>query len=405
MNTITRIHAERILDSRGKPTLRVSVETSGGRGSFDVPSGASTGSREARELRDADGGVASAVHAVEDLSTALSGSRITDQAVFDARLRELDGTRDKSRLGGNALIGASIAFARAQAASEKHELYYHLRSLATMSPSRETPRLFVNLVNGGKHAEGGSPIQEHQIVTETDDIAEALAQAEAVEAAIASIMTERGILQKHGDEGGVVFPVASVDEPFALLTEAIARAGISGLSIGADAAASSFYADGSYDILGVAHTKDALSTLYASLHEKHGLAFLEDPFEENDGAAFAALKRTVPGFTLIGDDLTTTDPAAIRTAAEQGAIQAVIVKPNQIGTLSETIEAMKAAREHGVHCIVSHRSGDTMDPFIADLAFAFGAYGLKAGAPRAPERRVKYERLIEISHGATHRSL
>jgi enolase len=308
-------------------------------------------------------------------------------------------------LGGNSLIGASVAFARAQAAHDGHELYYHLRSLASMSPSRGTPRLFVNLINGGKHAEGGSPIQEHQIVTETDDIAQAFAQAEAVENAIASIMAEHGMLPKHGDEGGVVFPVSSIDQPFALLSEAIARAHVSGLSIGADAAASSFYAGGSYDILGVPHTKDALASLYASLHEKHSLAFLEDPFEENDGASFTALKSATPGLTLIGDDLTTTDPAAIRAAAEAGSIQAVIIKPNQIGTLSETIEAMKTAREHDVHCIVSHRSGDTMDSFIADLAFAFGAYGLKAGAPRAQERRVKYERLIEISHDAAYRPL
>lgn len=402
MTAITRIHAERIRDSRGKPTLRVTVETQETRGSFDVPSGASTGSREAHELRDPDGGVVSAVRAVEEISRALSGRDIGDQSAFDARLRELDGTPDKSRLGANSLIGVSIAFARAHAAHEGLELHRHLRTLASMSPSRETPRLFVNLINGGKHAEGGSPIQEHQIVTEADDIATALSQAEAVESAIASIMAERGMMQKHGDEGGVVFPVASVDEPFALLTEAVARADVPGLSIGADAAASSFFAEGSYDILGVPHSADSLAALYASLHERYSLAFLEDPFEENDSASFSALKRATPGLTLIGDDLTTTDPVAIAAAAAQGAIQAVIIKPNQIGTLSETILAMQAARERGVHCIVSHRSGDTMDPFIADLAFAFGAYGLKAGAPRAPERRVKYEHLVEISHGGTN---
>lgn len=403
MNGITAIHAERIRDSRGKATLRIIVEAGDARGAFDVPSGASTCSREAHELRDDDGGVTRAVHAVEsEIAPALSGTDVTKQRALDELLISLDGTPRKERLGGNALIGVSIAAARAAASSLHISLVAHLRSLASMMPSRETPRLFVNLINGGKHAEGGSPIQEHQIVTETDNIAQALQQAEQVERVLGDILEARGILARRGDEGGYAFSVNSIDEPFALLGEAVRTCNIPGLSLGADAAASSFFNDGAYHVLGESYDTAALSAHYRSLHETHGLIFLEDPFHEDAVPDFAALKTAQPAFILIGDDLTTTNAESIRAAAKQHAIQAVIIKPNQIGTLTETIEAMKVARENSVHCIVSHRSGETHDDFIADVAYAFGAYGLKAGAPSAPERKVKYERLVEISHDRAH---
>ena len=398
MSTIRTISATEILDSRKKPTLRVEVTTDAGSGSFDVPSGASTGSREACELRDAQGAMSSAVRAIhEEIAPALIGMDPQDQRAIDARMIELDGTEHKSRLGGNSLIGISIATARAAAQSNSVPLHEHLKTLATIPPSRATPHLFVNLINGGKHASGGSPIQEHQIVTLALDAHEALEHAMRTERALADILTEKHILPAHGDEGGVVFPVSTIEEPFAILAEAIDAAHLNDkVVIGVDAAASSFYENGSYALLGVPHSSDDLLGLYASLSKSFNVQFLEDPFEENSLVAFSELHHALPSLTIIGDDLTTTNPRSIKAAAEANAISAVIIKPNQIGTLSETLDAMAMARSQNVHCIVSHRSGETMDDFLGDLSVAFGVFGLKAGAPSAPERAIKYKRLLEL---------
>lgn len=399
MKTIIRdITGEKVFDSRGKPTLSVSVLAEGGMGNFMVPSGASTGSREAVSL-SGDDGIARALRSLSDeIAPRLRGLDASKQVEIDRTLLEIDGTANKSRCGGNTLIGVSVAAARAAAAARAIPLHEHLRSLADIRPSRRTPKLFINLINGGKHAQGGSSIQEHQIITESDDPRMALEEAKKVEHALSEILNERHIRYSLGDEGGVVFPVATPEESFSLLAEARDRSGAHGITIGADAAASSFYADGAYTVCGKLYTKTELAALYERLQTQVGLSALEDPFEENDLDAFADLARQMPHLLVIGDDLTTTSAASIQKAAAAGAIRGVIIKPNQIGTLSETLDAMKSARDHDVECIISHRSGETLDTFIADLAFAFGAYGLKAGAPSAPERRAKYERLIEIAY-------
>lgn len=392
--TIQDISAEEIRDSRGKPTLRVAVVAGGQKGSFDVPSGASTGEHEAHELRDASGGMSLALRAIsESIAPALRGVPI-DQQRLDETLIALDGTDAKSRLGGNALIGVSIAAARASARASGMPVYEYLRSLATIEPSRAAPSLFVNLINGGKHAEGGSPFQEHHIIPDTEDVREALDVAARVYEKLGALIRARGIEPGEGDEGGYVFPVADVETPFLMLAEASSGEKV---FIGADIAASSFYRDGAYDVAGARADAADLSRTYRALRASVGLRFIEDPFHEEAFADFGALASVEPDLTLIGDDLTTTNPARIRRAAEASAIRAVIIKPNQIGTLSETLAAMQAARASGIDCIVSHRSGETMDDFVGELAYAFGVFGLKAGAPHRPERRVKYERLLELT--------
>lgn len=400
MNTIHTITATEIADSRGKPTLRVTVCAGEHCGTFDVPSGASTGTNEAIELRDADGGMDSAIEKIQqEIAPALVGVPVTAQADIDRIMIELDGTANKSRLGGNSMIGVSIAAARAAARAAGLPDYAYLRTLADIAPSRSTPRLFVNLVNGGKHAVGGSPIQEHWIVTKSDDARTAVAHAQQTEAALHRLIQQSGRAATIGDEGGLAFSVASINEPFELLRTAAADAGtLEYIDIGADVAATSFYKDDAYDMLGAQLSAAELRDTYMQLQHAYDLRLLEDPFEETSMQDFAQLQADAPDILVIGDDLTTTNTINIEQAANTHAIQGVIIKPNQIGTLAETLQAMHTARTHNIHCIVSHRSGETNDVFIADLAYAFGCYGLKAGAPSKPERMLKYKRLISITH-------
>lgn len=226
---------------------------------------------------------------------------------------------------------------------------------------------------------------------------EALAIAARVYERLGAIIRARGVEPSEGDEGGYVFPVGAVEEAFALLAQAAEGERV---FFGADIAASSFFEDSAYDVFGERKSADDLRAIYRRLRETLGLRFIEDPFAEESFDEFARLAREEPSLMLIGDDLTTTNPMRIRRAAEAGAIGAVIIKPNQIGTLSETLEAMRMARERSIDCVVSHRSGETMDDFVGELAFAFGAFGLKAGAPHRPERRVKYQRLLDLTLAA-----
>lgn len=395
---IESVEAQAIYDSRKRPALRVVVRADGHEGSFDVPSGASTGSREAHELRDADGGLATAIARIStEIAPAIVGRDATKQRLIDETLLALDGRPLKEHLGGNSLIGVSVAVARAAAAARGVPLWAHLRELADVPRSRHAPHLFVNLINGGKHAEGGSSIQEHQIVTLAEDPHAAYETAVRIEDALHALLAEEQRAFTIGDEGGVVFPVEDAHQAFALLQKATHRAeAASDVALGSDMAATSFFEDGMYTLCGTAYDAAALAEQYATLVEQYPLRFIEDPFEENDRGSFATFQKAHPDVVVIGDDLTTTNAEAIAAAGAAGAIRAVIIKPNQIGTLSETIAAMQAARLNNVHCILSHRSGETMDTLIADMAYAYGAFGLKAGAPRAAERAVKYKHLIEL---------
>lgn len=401
MGLITDITAEEIVDSRGKPTVKATVWVGKDAGSFSVPSGASTGSKEATELRDADGHMSQAIRNIhETIAPKLVGMDAREQESLDKVMHELDGTKDKSHLGGNAMLAVSIAAAKAAARSEGVELWQYLRTIARVPPSRSVPYLYMNYINGGKHAMSPLSFQEHMIVPESENITEALDIAEAVSARLEELIRARygdEAAASMGDEGGFVIPERDPIVPFELLAEATAAAGQKGrVRLATDVAASSFFDAGAYAVGGEVWSAEQLRAFYHKLADLFPLLSIEDPFEEHALKDFVTLQR---GFAprIVGDDLTVTDAARIKEAAHEGAIRAVIIKPNQIGTLTETFEAMRAARRDDVDCIVSHRSGETDDTFIADLAFGTNAFGLKAGALRKSERRAKYERLKAIA--------
>ncbi len=406
---IASISAEEIRDSRGNPTLYVTVSCEDGtKGSFAVPSGASTGATEAVELRDesASGGhVLTAIrHIATEVNDALRGMEVAEQGKIDAALIALDGTERKSRLGGNSTIGVSGAVCRAAAASSGIELYEYLRSLADIPPSnRIAPFLYMNLINGGMHASTRLAFQEYLIVPQTESPQEALSMG--VEALR---RVEEHVTNRHqgawaiGDEGGVALDVEDTEIPLRILSEVRDSLKNQGsFEIALDIAASSFWSDGSYRIGEHTLSSEELGAKIAEYAATYDLFSIEDPFEEQDFEAFAGLQAALPDTRIVGDDLTTTNAWRLQKAIDKRSIRAVIIKPNQIGTISETLETMGLARKHGIDCIVSHRSGETMDTFIADLAFAFGTLGIKVGAPRTKERMAKIERLIEIASADT----
>jgi len=399
---IDSIHASEIKDSRGKPTIKVTVAVSGGKStSFSVPSGASTGIYEAHELRDEDKrGVNQAIKNINDIiAPFLVGHDVTDQKGIDNLLIKLDGTKNKDNLGGNSLIGVSIACAKAAASAQNKEVFEYLQTLATISSSRQTPYLFINLINGGKHATNGLAFQEYHIVPNTVDVSEAIEVGMKVQDALAHILKEKygEASLVLGDEGGFAPPVDDIEIPLALLSEAIKKVNPSfPVQLALDVAASSFFENDSYKIAGKSVSAKELGNIYDALIQKYNIFSIEDPFEEEAFVDFADLLKRNPTLTVVGDDITVTNVTRIKDALAQKSINAMIIKPNQIGTLSETLEAMAYARNNGLELIVSHRSGETMDDFIADLCYAFGCFGLKTGSPYKEERMVKYKRLVNI---------
>ena len=390
MAKIKDIKAEEISDSRGNPTLRVTVSTDNHESSFDVPSGASTGIHEAWELRDEDGGMDAAIEIIHNtIAPALIELEVSDQGVIDQTMIDLDGSSNKKNLGGNSMIGVSIAAAKTAAAELDLEVYEYLRTLREIKPSNKAPYLFINLLNGGKHAEGGASIQEFQIIPQIDD----LEQSYKIGIEIQNLLRE-GFSEdiNIGDEGGFVPKGSTSEELFQLLSDTISS--FENIVLGTDVAASSFYEKGIYTVDGNHLLDDNLHGYYETLLSHLPLHVIEDPFNEEDFENFAKLNEE--DVMVIGDDLTTTSKDRLEVAIENDSISGIIIKPNQIGTLTETLDTMERAREEDIHCIVSHRSGETMDDFIADLAYAFGCYGIKAGAPDMRVRAVKYQRLIEI---------
>ncbi|KKU50464.1 MAG: Enolase [Parcubacteria group bacterium GW2011_GWA1_47_10] len=408
---ITKITAEEIKDSRGNPTLKVTVEAGNYAGSFSVPSGASTGAYEAVELRDPEPeqarygagpvgrGVKMAIRNVNEIiAPALAGMDISGQRKIDEAMLALDGTENKKNLGANAMIGVSIACAKAAARAEGPEVFEYLRTLSDIKPSRKVPYLYMNLLNGGKHAQNGLAFQEYMIAPETSNPAEALEIGILIQNTL-----KENIIKKlgqgsaiFGDEGGFAPKVNDVREPLYLLHEAIKQNGLEGkVRVALDVAATSFYADGRYQVGGKNISAEELLDIYRSIEEEFRPLSIEDPFEENDFESFS--KLTEYGTLVVGDDLMVTNVKLLRQAIKKKSVRGMIIKPNQIGTLTETLETMKLARENGIELIISHRSGETEDDFIADLAYAFGCFGLKAGAPSKPERLAKYNRLLKIA--------
>ncbi len=399
---ITKIIAEEMKDSRGNPTIKVTVWVGDTSGSFSVPSGASTGIHEAHELRDEDGkGVKNALGKIkENIAPALVGQNIFDQKKIDKIMIELDGTSNKDNLGGNSMIGISIACAKVAAKVKGIETFEYLRSLVEMKASHSAPLLFMNLINGGKHAENNLAFQEYHIVPSTENVEEALEIGIGIQNTLKEIILKD--LGKEsiilGDEGGFAPKLQEVRKPLEFLARAIKENNLQDkVRLALDVAASSFCSNGVYRVDGKNISKEELAGTYNSLIKEFNLFSIEDPFEEEDFDSFAKLKEKNETI-VIGDDLTVTNKSLLEKAIEKGSINGMIIKPNQIGTLTETLETMKLARENNIELVVSHRSGETDDDFIADLAFAFGCFGLKAGAPTKPERMVKYKRLIKISN-------
>ncbi len=399
---ITNVYGKEILDSRGKKALEVFVCSYEQVASFQVPSGASTGSSEALELRDADGGMQKAISIIESIiKPRLLGMDVTSQIEIDKLLLLLDSTEQKTNLGGNTMIGVSVACAKLGAILSNLKTFEYLRTLKDIKPDRAQPLLFVNLINGGKHAGPNSKLafQEYHIIPFVDSVKEALEITEKVADVVERLLSEKGMLLGKGDEGGFVVPFSDVLLPFHILKEACDIAGVSNqVRLSVDVAASSFYDSEKkeYKVGEEMLSKEQMFDKYGEMIIRFDVTSIEDPFNEDDLVSFAELQKQHKDVNIVGDDLTVTNKNKILKAVENESIKSVIIKPNQIGTLTETLEAMKVAKENGINLIVSHRSGETMDDFIADLAVAFGVYGMKLGSPRAKERKVKYDRLVSI---------
>ncbi len=407
---ITSIHAREILDSRGNPTVEATVKLANGlEGTASVPSGASTGTYEALELRDTrsdryDGrGVLHAVKNIEEtISSALAGKDIFDQAAIDETMLLLDGTPNKAKLGANAILAVSLAAARVGAAAAKEPLYVYLRRLfPTLGPIFNLPTPLMNVLNGGAHANWVTDIQEYMIIPQAETMSERIRYGEEVYQALKEVIKEASYDISIGDEGGFAPTVTDNEEPFRLILMAIEKAGYKAgtdIKLGIDAAASEWHKNGQYH-LKKGGNLDALklSDWYRELVKKYPLVSIEDPFGEDDWATWTKFAATVDkDLQIVGDDLYVTNVKRIERGIQEKATTAVLIKPNQIGSLSETIAAITLAKEAGQKVIISHRSGETMDDFIADLAVASGADQIKAGAPARGERVAKYNRLLAI---------
>ena len=409
---ISSIQAEEILDSRGNPTIRTTVVlTDGSVGWAAVPSGASTGKYEAAELRDKDPkrynglGVLKAVENVNSIiSKALIGVDAQNQEKVDQLLLELDGTENKSRLGANAILSVSLATTRAEAVSEKKELYEYLTKFnpdfdgAYIMPIPE-----MNVMNGGKHANWATDIQEYMLFPiGASSIVDAIRMNAEVYQILKGIIKAKGYSTTVGDEGGFAPNVSSNEEPFQLLSEAIGKAGYilgKDISFGIDPAASEFYEDGKYKLNKEGRTvnSDELALFFIELASKYPVISMEDIFAEDDWDAFGKFTLLEGNkIQIIGDDLYVTNVKRLQRGISEKTTNSILIKLNQIGTLTETVQTVLLARKNGMSAVVSHRSGETEDTFIADFVVAMRIGQIKTGAPARSERVAKYNRLMRI---------
>jgi len=408
MSIITSLVAREILDSRGNPTLEVDArldDGSGGRAA--VPSGASTGSREAKELRDDDParyggkGVLTAVHNVNhEIAGALRGQDASDQTAIDGLLISLDGTAGKSRLGANALLGASLAVARASAAAAELPLYRTFR--CDRSPLLPVPMF--NVLNGGVHADSSVDFQEFMIApVGATGFREAVRMGAETYHALKSTLKKRGLGTAIGDEGGFAPNLSANVQAVEVILEAMERAGLrpgTDIVIALDPAASEFFEDGLYVFRksdGLPRTSAEMIALWEDWTRQFPIWSIEDGLAEEDWDGWRALTVCLGDrVQLVGDDIFVTDPAIIRRAIDTKVANAALIKLNQIGTLTETLQAIEAARGGGYGTVISHRSGETSDDFIADLAVGTAAAQIKTGAPARGERVAKYNQLLRI---------
>ncbi len=407
MSKIDVVGAREILDSRGNPTIEVEVlleDDAFGRAA--VPSGASTGAFEAHESRDGDKGrymgkgVLNAVNAVlDEVNDAIEGIDAGDQRAVDEALMKLDGTPNKQRIGANAILGVSLATARAAAESEELQLYEYLGKNEGVT----LPVPLMNIINGGAHADTGVDIQEFMIVPlGAETYGEALRWGVEVYHTLKALLQSKGLATGLGDEGGFAPELPTNAAALDLISEAIAKAGYSlgkDIALALDVAATEFYdeASGKYKFEGKELSTDEMIAYYEGLVAKYPLVSIEDPLAEDDWAGWtkitAALGEKVQ---LVGDDLYVTNPTRLQKGIDEKAGNAILVKVNQIGTLTETLDAVALAQSKGMKAIISHRSGETEDTFIADLAVATNAGQIKTGAPARSERVAKYNQLLRI---------
>ncbi|MCS6780878.1 MAG: phosphopyruvate hydratase [Geminicoccaceae bacterium] len=404
---IQAVRAREILDSRGNPTIEVEVALEGGAvGRAAVPSGASTGTREALEKRDGDPkryggkGVKAAVAAVQgEITDLLLGRDATEQAAIDLALCRLDGTPEKRRLGANAILGASLAVAKAAAAQLGLPLYRYLGGVA----ARTLPVPLMNVINGGAHADNPIDIQEFMIVpVGAPSFAEALRMGAEIFHALKKALAEAGHDTNVGDEGGFAPKLASAEAALGFLAAAVERAGYrpgEDVVFALDCAASEFFDDGRYRLEGEGKLLDAAGMVgyLEGLVARFPIVSIEDGMAEADWAGWKLLTDHLGGrVQLVGDDVFVTNPAILAQGIEQGVANAILVKVNQIGTLSETLDAVELALRHGYRAIVSHRSGETEDATIADLAVATGCGQIKTGSLSRSDRLAKYNQLLRI---------
>jgi enolase len=404
MTEIIDIKGREILDSRGNPTIEVDVHlASGAFGRASVPSGASTGVHEAHELRDGEGryGGKGVLKAVENVNTEirhrLLGMDALDQGGLDRAMIELDGTENKKRLGANAILGVSMATAKAGAEASGLPLYRYLGgALGTVLP---VPMM--NILNGGEHADNNVDIQEFMIMPfGATAFHEALRMGVEVYHALKAVCRERGLATSVGDEGGFAPNLASNEEACALIMTAIEATGLQpgkDIKIALDAAASEFYRDGRYVIEDRAHSADEMVEYYAGLAEKYPIFSIEDGFDQDDWEGWKAMTLAMgDAVQLVGDDLFVTNVTRLKKGITDGIGNSILIKVNQIGTLTETLDTIATAHRHGYSCVVSHRSGETEDTTIADIAVATNAGQIKTGAPCRSDRVAKYNRLLRI---------
>ena len=407
MSIITAIGAREILDSRGNPTIEVEVllsDNSFGRAA--VPSGASTGAFEAHESRDGDTnrylgrGVQTAVKAVvETLDEALLDFDATDQRAVDLELLRIDGTENKAKLGANAILGVSLATSRAAAESVDMPLYRYLGG----SNAHVLPVPLMNIINGGAHADNGVEIQEFMIVPlGAESFSEALRWGAEVYHTLKKLLTDKGLATGLGDEGGFAPDLPTNRAALDLISEAIKLAGYklgTEIALALDVASTEFFdeATASYNFEGTKKTAAEMVAYYAELLENYPLVSIEDPLAEDDWTGWANITEELgEKVQLVGDDLYVTNPARLQKGIDMAAGNAILVKVNQIGTLTETMDAVRLAQTHGMNAIISHRSGETEDTYIADLAVATNAGQIKTGAPARSERVAKYNQLLRI---------
>ncbi len=405
MAMIIDVHARQILDSRGNPTVEVEVRLEDGSfGRAAVPSGASTGEHEAVERRDGDKNVylgksvLGAVEAVnEEIAEAVIGMESTDQRLVDQAMLELDGTPTKSKLGANAILGVSLAVARASAEEADLPLYKYLGG----PNAHVLPVPMMNILNGGSHADSNVDIQEFMIAPiGAPSFRESLRWGAEVYHALKSVLKDKGLSTGLGDEGGFAPDLGSNREALDLIIDAITKAGYTPgteIALALDVAASEFYSDGTYTFEGEQRTAKQMADYYGELVEAYPLVSIEDPLNEDDWAGWQELTAQLgERVQLVGDDLFVTNPERLQRGISEGSANALLVKVNQIGSLTETMDAVDLAHRSGFRSMMSHRSGETEDVTIADLAVATNCGQIKTGAPARSERVAKYNQLLRI---------